>query len=79
MKLPTLVLAACLVAGGLVAVAAPATAMMQWCTSATGNCQGYVVCLGVTYQNGHVQRCDHGVPDNVIPGCDPASCDAILP
>lgn len=71
------VLVALVLVGAVAALAAPASAMTQVCTQMTGNCGWYYVCVGAHYQNGYMTGCDRGVPTNIIPGCDPMSCDLL--
>jgi len=74
------ILLALVLVGGALSIAAPAQAMIQWCTEQTGNCGWYLACVGAHYDaNGRLVGCDHGLPRDVIPGCDPGSCDMLLP
>jgi len=58
--------------GAMLLVAAPAEARVAACTSLSGNCGFYLVCVGDQRDaNGNFQGCTVGV--QLIP-CDPGAC-----
>ena len=71
MKLKSLVLAAILAVGAL-ALLVPSAGAVDVCTSATGHCDGYLVCYGATRgPGGYVEDCRYGV---AWQPCDPGPC-----
>ncbi|MEA3200583.1 MAG: hypothetical protein QOE90_2011 [Thermoplasmata archaeon] len=65
----TLLVIVSLAALTFVSVAAPGASAVGYCTTFTGSCDGYIVCIGTQTSYSHLTHCQTGVRE------PPCTCD----